>query len=375
MMYFSVLEEKTRKTFVDHFYSALVDRQICTYKDDETLSRGESIGPSLFKAIQESRIAVIIFSKNYTNSSWCLDELAYIMQCRDERGLIVMPVFYDVDPSELRKQKKDFGKAFAKQNTTKVESWRKALVDASEIAGWEPKNIANGHESQVIINIVDSIFSRLLPLNSDVHEELNEELIGMRARLQDFATLLDVGSDGVRMVGIWGVGGSGKTTLATSLYMEISKHFHGHCTVENIREESSKFGLKKLQEDLLSRVFKTEVKVQSVTEGKRMIRKMISSRKVLVILDDVDKLSQLDALAGSHDWFSCGSRIIITTRDEHLLKTHRVNNVCHVRLLSQDESIMLFKRHAYNVKDPVEDYKTLSLHVVSYAAGRASIGT
>ncbi|KAJ0924767.1 putative TIR domain-containing protein [Helianthus annuus] len=66
------------------------------------------------------------------------------MKCRDERGLIVMPVFYDVDPSELRKQKRDFGKAFAKQNTTKVESWRKALVDASEIAGWETKNIANG---------------------------------------------------------------------------------------------------------------------------------------------------------------------------------------------------------------------------------------
>ncbi|GKB98041.1 Toll/interleukin-1 receptor domain-containing protein, partial [Tanacetum coccineum] len=143
----------------------LLLRHIRTYKDDITLPRGESVGPALLKAIQESRHAVIIFSKNYANSSWCLDELVHIMKCRAENGLIVMPVFYDVDPSDVRKQKGDFGKGFSKQemknvkkaskswrklfakqeveDTTKVESWKKALVDASNISGWEPQNVAN----------------------------------------------------------------------------------------------------------------------------------------------------------------------------------------------------------------------------------------
>ncbi|GKE96883.1 Toll/interleukin-1 receptor domain-containing protein [Tanacetum coccineum] len=146
-VFLSFRGEDTRKTFVDHFYSTLEQRHIRTYKDDVTLPRGEFVGPSLLKAIQESRHAVIIFSKNYANSSWCLDELVHIKKCRAENGQIVMPVFYDVDPSDVRKQKRDFGEAFSKQvteNTTKAELWRKQLVAASNISGWEPKNIANG---------------------------------------------------------------------------------------------------------------------------------------------------------------------------------------------------------------------------------------
>ncbi|KAI3507119.1 hypothetical protein L1887_21908 [Cichorium endivia] len=150
-VFLSFRGEDTRKNFVDHLYSALERQGVDTYKDDETLRWGELIRPSLMKAIQESQIAVIVFSKNYADSSWCLDELAHIMKCKDKRGQIVMPIFYDVDPSEVRKQKRKYGEAFAKhelENKNKVESWRKALVDASNLSGWEPKNIANGHESK-----------------------------------------------------------------------------------------------------------------------------------------------------------------------------------------------------------------------------------
>ena len=146
-VFLSFRGEDTRKTFVDHLYKALEDRLVRTYKDDITLPRGESVGPALLEAIEESHIAVIVFSKNYADSSWCLDELVHIMKCREEMGLTVIPVFYDVDPSEVRYQKRKFGEAFSKQemkNVTKAELWRKALVDASNIAGWEPKNVANG---------------------------------------------------------------------------------------------------------------------------------------------------------------------------------------------------------------------------------------
>ncbi|KAL8252445.1 hypothetical protein R6Q59_036138 [Mikania micrantha] len=248
-VFLSFRGEDTRKTFVDHLYSTLKHHLIDVYKDDEALPRGESIRPSLFKAIKESRIAIIIFSENYANSSWCLDELAYIMKCKDKRGQIVMPIFYGVDPSEVRNQKRKFGEAFARQKAkkvSKVELWRKALVDASSIAGWEPKHIANGNESKVIKEIVNTILDRLFLLSSNV----DEDLVGMTTRLLDLKSRLEIGSNGVHMVGIWGLGGGGKTTLATSLYMKISQHFQGHCILENIREETSKHGLNKLQENI-----------------------------------------------------------------------------------------------------------------------------
>ncbi|KAD5802826.1 hypothetical protein E3N88_14186 [Mikania micrantha] len=218
---------------------------------------------------------------------------------------------------------------------------------------------------------VDQIWSfwsqrdRLCLLSANV----DEDLVGMTTRLLDLKSRLEIGSNYVRMVGIWGLGGGGKTTLASSLYMEISQHFQGHCLVENIREETSKHGLNKLQENMLSAIFKKKGKIFNVTEGKNMMKSMLCRRKVLVILDDVDKLGQLEALAGKHNWFGSGNRIIITTRDQHLLRTHKVDHVYPIRLLSNDDANQLFKRHAYNEEDPVEDFETLSLRVISYASG------
>ncbi|KAJ0816904.1 putative TIR domain, AAA+ ATPase domain, P-loop containing nucleoside triphosphate hydrolase [Helianthus annuus] len=368
-VFLSFRGEDTRKTFVDHLYSALVDRQIRTFKDDETFLRGEFISPSLFKAIEESRIAVVIFSKNYANSSWCLEELMHIMKCKDEKELTVIPIFYGVDPSDVRKQRGDFGKAFAQQeeeNNNKVQLWRNKLVDASKISGWEPKNIANGHESKAIKEIADRILDRLF----SSHSYNDEHLVGLTTRLQELKSRLEIGSSGVLMVGIWGVGGSGKTTLASSLYKEISCHFQSKCIVDNIRVESSKHGLEALQQKILLRVLNTKREVQSVEEGKGMIKNRLCHTNVLLLLDDVSDLEQLEALAGSHNWFGSGSRVIITTRDEHLLKTHKVDWVYPITLLSPDEAMRLFKRHAYNEKNhPVEEFETLSLSVVSYANG------
>ncbi|XP_021991012.1 disease resistance protein RUN1-like [Helianthus annuus] len=166
-----------------------------------------------------------------------------------------------------------------------------------------------------------------------------------------------------------GYGGSGKTTLASSLYMKISCHFQGHCIVESVREKSSKHGLETMQEKIISSLLKTKMELLSVEEGKHIIRSRLSRSNVLIILDDVSDRKQLDALAGSHRWFGNGSRIIITTRDEHLLRTHKVDHVCPVTLLSHDEAISLFNKHAYNKNSPINDYDKLSLHVVSYANG------
>ncbi|KAJ0896090.1 putative P-loop containing nucleoside triphosphate hydrolase [Helianthus annuus] len=128
--------------------------------------------------------------------------------------------------------------------------------------------------------------------------------------------------------------------------------------------------MEKLQEKFLKLVLKTkDIEVGSELEGRSMIERKLRSKRVLVVLDDVDDVKQLEELAGAHDWFGEGSRIIITTRDEHLLSTRYADEVYEVSLLSHDEAIELLRRHAYRKDKPVEDYEMLSEEVLSYAGG------
>jgi disease resistance protein RPS2 len=140
-VFLSFRGQDTRNTFVDHLYAALVQKGIHTFKDNVILGGGEQISSELMNAIQESRFAVVVLSKNYANSSWCLEELAKIMECHHQMGQKVLPVFYHVDPSDVRGQKKDFETAFKqheegkfKGELDKLNKWREALTAASNLS-------------------------------------------------------------------------------------------------------------------------------------------------------------------------------------------------------------------------------------------------
>ncbi|XVF77487.1 hypothetical protein PTKIN_Ptkin14bG0048200 [Pterospermum kingtungense] len=111
-VFLSFRGEDTRKKFTDHLYHALLDKGIVTFRDDPDLKRGEEITPELLKAIQESWCSVIVFSETYAFSGWCLEELAEIVKQKKERGHKVFPIFYEVDPSHLRKQTGKVEEAF-----------------------------------------------------------------------------------------------------------------------------------------------------------------------------------------------------------------------------------------------------------------------
>lgn len=120
----------------------MVQNGIDTFRDNEKLRKGKSISPQLLKAIDESKFAVIVLSTNYANSTWCLEELAHILKCMGPTGLEALPVFYHVEPTEIRHQTGNFAKAFEKHekrfrdNMDKVNQWRKALKNVSSFAGW-----------------------------------------------------------------------------------------------------------------------------------------------------------------------------------------------------------------------------------------------
>ena len=132
----------TRKNFTDHLYTALKQKDIITFRDDEKLERGKYISQELLKAIEGSKYAIIVFSKNYASSRWCLIELAKIVECMKETRLTVLPIFYHVDPSHVRNQTGTLLEAFAKHqkdpkvNTKDVQEWKAALKEVGNISGW-----------------------------------------------------------------------------------------------------------------------------------------------------------------------------------------------------------------------------------------------
>ena len=141
-VFLSFRGEDTRNNFTNHLFDALKRKGIFTFRDDEKLERGKSILPELENAIEESRVAIVIFSRNYASSTWCLEELAKIVRCMKVKGMTVLPVFYNMDPSDIRKQKGTFAQAFVEheeyfmENMKKVQKWRDALKEVANIAGW-----------------------------------------------------------------------------------------------------------------------------------------------------------------------------------------------------------------------------------------------
>ncbi|KAG6625212.1 hypothetical protein CIPAW_16G080900 [Carya illinoinensis] len=139
-VFLSFRGEDTRKSFTAHLHDALCRKNINTYIDDK-LPRGEKISPALLKAIENSRISIVILSKNYASSPWCLDELKKIIDCKISKQQKILPVFYDVSPTEVRYQRTNFGKALAKlkgrfENETEVQKWKEALKKVADLAGF-----------------------------------------------------------------------------------------------------------------------------------------------------------------------------------------------------------------------------------------------
>ena len=140
-VFLSFYGEDTRKNFTDHLYAALIRKSINVYRDNENLKEGKPIATELMKAIEESKYAIIVLSKNYAFSKWCLNELVKILECMKEKGLKVRPIFYHVYPSDVGNQRGTFEKAFRKHekdgkvSIKQMQEWRTALKEVSKIRG------------------------------------------------------------------------------------------------------------------------------------------------------------------------------------------------------------------------------------------------
>ncbi|XP_075649095.1 TMV resistance protein N-like [Castanea sativa] len=359
----------TRNTFSDHLYAALQRSGIFTFRDNERLEKGKSISPELLKAIEESRISIVILSKNYASSTWCLDELTKIIQCMKVMRMTVLPIFYYVDPSDVRKQRGTFAQAFAeheerlKDNMEKVQTWRTTLIEVANLSGWHSQDRP---EAEVIEDIVKVILNKL----SYTCLVDTKGLVGIASKVEKLLSHLAIESNSVRIIGVRGTGGMGKTTLVRVVYNMISHQFEACCFIANVREVYEKYGILQLQQTLLEDLLiLRDMNVKDVDNGVLMIKNRLRHKKILLVLDDVNELDQLNKLVAEHNWFGPGSRVIITTRDVHLLNTRKADKIYEIEGLTYDEAFHLFNLKAFGKVHPPEEYLELSKAYVDYANG------
>ncbi|XP_054777994.1 TMV resistance protein N-like [Prosopis cineraria] len=370
-IFLSFRGEDTRHSFTEILYDALRRKGINAFIDDKKLGKGEEISPTLLKAIERSRISIIVFSTNYATSTWCLEELAHIVWCRKQKNQAVMPIFYKVDPLDVQYQRNSFEEAMAaledrfRDDLEKVRKWRSALSEAASLSSaWL---FEDGYELGFIEKIVEDAYAMLPPKR--FHN--TDHLVGLEPRIEELMSLLNKSNDRVCMLGIHGTGGVGKTTIAKAIYNSIFYHFEGSCFLFDVKEASNKYqGIVRLQETLLSEIVEEKrMKFGSIDEGISNIKHRLSQKKVLLVLDDVDEVEQLEQLAGGCDWFGSGSKIIITTRNKQLLIACNVRETYEMKKLDWLYSLELFCWHAFGTSQPRKGYKDMSIHVIRYASG------
>ncbi|XP_056171924.1 disease resistance protein RUN1-like [Syzygium oleosum] len=175
-----------------------------------------------------------------------------------------------------------------------------------------------------------------------------------------------------RIVGIHGMGGAGKTNLAKIIYNKLLPDFEHRCFLSNIRETSKVKGVEYLQNQLISNIFKLpwkDISISNTDEGIEMIKDRLRGKRLLLLLDDVDRKNQLNALMGKRDWFGEGSKLLITSRNKEVLNLPEVDWTYELNFMDFDKSLRLFSKHAFRRDRPLDDYLAHSRKAVSIAGG------
>ncbi|XP_030443685.2 disease resistance protein L6-like [Syzygium oleosum] len=306
-------------------------------------------------------------------------------ECRESNGQIVIPIFYDVSPSDVIHQAGDFGRRFDLHETAKVDSdtikkWRDVLRQIGRLRGFIRENV-NGHDSQLVKIVVKSV-EQVLRKDDQV---VTDRLVGIDHHVQEMMKKLgvayregqavEVQGEEVRVVIIEGAPGVGKTTLAKVVFNKMRKLFDAYSFLEDIRSEGVQFSRHMLIADLQKQ------KPEPLESSGEEIANLCRNVRVLIVLDGVDEDEQIKELVGKFTSFGPGSRIIVTTDKRNVSEAfdvgafdRRTVELHKVGPMSEKNALDLFHKHAFQgaAAEDVSEYDSLSRDIVKAIGGLPS---
>ncbi|KAL9307431.1 putative TIR domain, P-loop containing nucleoside triphosphate hydrolase [Arabidopsis thaliana] len=355
----------TRTNFCERLYIALNEKQnVRVFRDNEGMEKGDKIDPSLFEAIEDSAASVIILSTNYANSSWCLDELALLCDLRSSLKRPMIPIFYGVNPEDVRKQSGEFRKDFEEKaksfDEETIQRWKRAMNLVGNIPGYvcTAKTVGDDNEGinrEKVDDMIDLVVKKVVAAVRNRPEIVADYTVGLESPIKDLVKLFNTeSSSGIQVMGLYGMGGIGKTTLAKAFYNKIIVNFNRHRVfIESVRGKSSdQDGLVNLQKTLIKELFRLVPEIEDVSIGLEKIKENVHEKKIIVVLDDVDHIDQVNALVGETSWYGEGSLIVITTRDSEILSKLSVNQQYEVKCLTEPQALKLFSFYSLRKEKP-----------------------
>ncbi|KAE8669362.1 hypothetical protein F3Y22_tig00112249pilonHSYRG00359 [Hibiscus syriacus] len=334
--------------------------------DEDKLEKGEQLSQALSQAIAASNLTIVVLSFDYASSKSCLAELCDIMGRKGTQQHTVLPIFYHVDPSHVRNIVGSFKESFEEHESNRpldeVNRWRDAFVEIGKLKGW---HIQGGKlDRSEAENIEDVVEHVIKELNSK-SKSVSKELVGIDDQKKKILQLIE--EEDNRIIGLWGMGGIGKTTLAEAVYNEISPTFQCRCFLQDVSEKIEKQGKESLRNELLSELLNSKTCVDTPSIRSVLTQQRLSNMKVIVVLDDVGDSEQIDLMGVKH--FGDGSKIIITSRDRQVLTNGGADKIHKVNKLNEDDSLQLFSTFAFKSLNPAPDFQYLSNNFLRYAQG------
>ncbi|KAJ4901593.1 Disease resistance protein (TIR-NBS-LRR class) family [Raphanus sativus] len=371
-VFISFSGQDLRNNFISHLEGAFKQAEINYYIDNkETPSESQNV---IFTRIQQSQIALPIFSSQYAESKWCLNELVEVMKQAKQGKLRVIPIFFNVTPKDVGSPYGSFGcKVYveSQHNPSSLPIWTAALKSATGNIGLLLKNYSNERLLiQEIVSSVKEVLDRLPSLHNVISREISPVTSGsssssekslfddaMNHRIKQLAEMIDFSCDQTQIVGIVGMPGIGKTTLAKMYFDNYSDRYVFNKIISNIREMVQLRGHHYLESELL--------KGQELNDEAK-----IFSKKIFLVLDDVSQKKHIEFLLHNRRRIRKGSKIVITTRDKSSI-AELFPEIYVVPPMNDTDAWQLFKDHAFKggVSSTTGNFPKLTQKFVDYAGG------
>nr|XP_011461658.1 PREDICTED: probable disease resistance protein At4g27220 isoform X2 [Fragaria vesca subsp. vesca] len=358
----------TRKGIANEICNRLSSRGIKTFMDEQGLQVGDVISPALIKAIKESRFAIVILSKNYASSAWCLEELREICLSMEESR--ILPLFFEVDPTDVRFQKNSFKEAFSKHDTSKrhesekVHQWRAALSKVANISGWNTNDFKT--HSELVDKIVESLLSKvpLDPIEStgdfQEYEATKEAMRKVMEALKD---------DKITVVGVYGMGGVGKTSMVRHVAAQACRNgTFNHWIMAVI---SQNLDLEKVQGTLADLLGFKFVEGTEAGRANKLHKEIMRKEKLLIIVDDVWERIELSKIGipTYNELQKCKSKVLLTTRRLNVCNAMKCHEKIGLKVLSDQDSWTLFVRNAGTISFEPTSFEKVARRVALECKG------